>query len=557
MRDVDRDEPDGKAREISELKALLAEARETIDALVSGHVDTVTATAGSTPLLVAKAQLALSESERWYREIVETTNEGILVLDLDFTVTFANRRMAEMLRCAPDALVGGSLFDYMDEQSKEIAQREMNLRSVGESMRREFRFMRTDGSPLWVLASAVPLRDSAGTVYGSLSMIMNITEQKEMRAKLVLADRMTTVGVLAAGVAHEINNPLAVVRANLDLIAEDVPALAEHGPLPRDLLDALADSRSAVERIRLIVRDLKVFSRSEEEQLEPVDLRQVIETAIRMSWNEIRHRARLVKDYGNTPPVIANEPRLGQVFINLLVNAAQAIPVGAAEKNEIRITTRTTASGHVVAEVRDTGSGMSADTLSKLFEPFFTTKPVGVGSGLGLSICQGIIGQLGGEIAVESELGKGTVFRVTLRTAVMSVRPEVEDVRASPKPQRRGRVLIVEDDAVVARSLERRLSRDHDVTVATMARDALRLLTTGKTFDVVFSDLMMPEMTGMDLYEELKRIGLSHVAEQMVFLTGGAFTSSAGQFMAAVRNASFEKPFDIQSIKALIQERLR
>src|SRR5690606_9186204 len=196
------------------------------------------------------------------------------------------------------------------------------------------------------------------------------------------------------GVAHEINNPLACVLLNLDLAASDLVAQAKKLGLPAvfdDVHDELKDAREASARIRDIVRDLKIFSHTEEDKTGPVDIQRVMESTLRMTWNEIRHRARLVRNYGNTPPAQASESRLGQVFMNLVVNAAHAIPEGHAEDNEIRISTFTDPTGSGVIEVADTGSGMPADVLAQIFTSFFTTKAIGVGTGLGLSICEGIV----------------------------------------------------------------------------------------------------------------------------------------------------------------------
>jgi len=247
-------------------------------------------------------------------------------------------------------------------------------------------------------------------------------ERKKMSEQLLISDRMASVGTLAAGVAHEINNPLAVLIANLEFIAQNLGPIVETPAVPGELLMGLAglreplrDAQEAAERVRLIVRDLKVFSRSEEEERRgPVDVRGVLESSARMASNEIRHRARLVKEYGEVPKAQANEARLGQVFLNLLINAAQAIPEGRAEANEIGIATRSDAAGNVVVEIRDTGSGIPPEVLPRIFDPFFTTKPQGVGTGLGLHIVHNIVvNHHGGTIALTSDPGR-TEFRIGL-----------------------------------------------------------------------------------------------------------------------------------------------
>src|ERR1019366_955916 len=207
-------------------------------------------------------------------------------------------------------------------------------------------------------------------------------QQETLHRQLIFADRMASVGTLAAGVAHEINNPLAYVTANIALMIEAVQVLHAESPSEQfsDLTEMAIDVQAGAERIRKIVVGLKTFSRAEEEHRTVVDVRRLLELSVDMAFNEIRHRARVVKDYGKIPLVDADEARLGQVFINLLVNAAQAIPDGAGAASEIRIVTSTDEAGRAVIEVRDTGAGIPAGLIGRIFDPFFTTKPVGIGT---------------------------------------------------------------------------------------------------------------------------------------------------------------------------------
>jgi CheY-like chemotaxis protein len=324
-----------------------------------------------------------------------------------------------------------------------------------------------------------------------------------------------------------------------------------------EILDELHDARESADRLRHIVRDLKIFSRSTgEERRGPVNLKRVLESSLRMAWNEIRHRARLIKDYAEVPSVDGNEARLGQVFLNLIVNAAQAIPEGNAEQNVIRVSTEIdAASGRVAVEIRDTGAGIPAENLTRIFDAFFTTKPIGVGTGLGLSICHKIVTGIGGEIQVTSQVGKGTAFRVLLppTSDEAALSPQVATVAPS---SRRGRVLIVDDEPMVARALGRVLEHEHEVTLAATAGDACQRVIAGERYDVILCDLMMPQMTGMELHAHLLR----HVpdqAAQMVFLTGGAFTPGARLFLDAIPNQRIEKPFDTQHIRSIINDRVR
>jgi signal transduction histidine kinase len=395
-------------------------------------------------------------------------------------------------------------------------------------------------------------------------------ERRKLEEQLVISDRMASVGTLAAGVAHEINNPLAALMANLDFAAQDLARLVEDARTrPTDdawrdwlarrideVAEPLRDARESSARVRHIVRDLKVFSRSvDEERPRPVEVRRVLESSLRMAWNEIRHRARLVKDYAEVPPVQATESRLGQVLLNLIVNAAQAIPEGRAENNEIRIRTGMGDAKRVLVEVRDTGTGIAPEHLPRIFDAFFTTKRVGMGTGFGLAICHRIVTSIGGEIAVESELGSGSTFRLLLPIATQ-VEPDAPPVTRSAPPTRRGRILVVDDEPTIGRALERMLASDHDVVVVSRATEALGRIVAGEGFDVILCDLMMPHMTGMDLHTEVGRVA-PDVAGRIVFMTGGAFTSTAREFLDKVPNPCLEKPFDAGSLRFVVQSLLR
>lgn len=395
-------------------------------------------------------------------------------------------------------------------------------------------------------------------------------ERRKLQEQLVISDRMASVGTLAAGVAHEVNNPLAALTVNLDFAAQDLTRVVEDARTQptddswRDWLtrrigevaDPLRDAREASERVRHIVRDLKIFSRSgDEESHGPVDVRRVLESSVRMAWNEIRHRAHLTKDYSEVPPVQANESRLGQVFLNLIINAAHAIPEGRAEKNEIRIRTAMADGKRVLVEVHDTGVGIAAEHLTRIFDAFFTTKPIGVGTGLGLSICHRIVTSVGGEIAVQSELGRGTAFRLLLPVATVAELVPSERPRVAA-PSRRGRILVVDDEPMICGAVRRMLASEHDVVAVARAQEALDRVAAGELFDVILCDLMMPHMTGMDLHAELARVA-PEVAGRLVFMTGGAFTATAREFLDQVPNARLEKPFDLGSMRFVVQSLLR
>ena len=391
-------------------------------------------------------------------------------------------------------------------------------------------------------------------VRGIVLNVRDVSERTQMEAKLMMADRMVSVGTLAAGVAHEINNPLAYVLANLSYLADTLQPLIVTNSLSRDVVEALTEAQSGADRVRNIVRDLKTFSRADEIHDGPIDLHHILDAAANMAWNEVRHRARLVKDYApRLPLVLGNESRLGQVFLNLLINAAQAVPEGATERNEIRITTRAEGT-RIIVDVRDSGAGISLEARGRLFDPFFTTKPVGVGTGLGLFICQNIITALGGEITADSEPGRGAVFHVALPAALEEQSLPVV-LTALPPTARRGRVLVIDDEALIGTALRRGLSA-HEVVAETSAVKALARLRNGERFDLMLCDVMMPEMTGTRLWQVLHD-EKPELADQLVFMTGGAFTQVARDFLDRVQNVRMEKPLDLHNVRALINSRLR
>ena len=442
-------------------------------------------------------------------------------------------------------------FVHPDDRERTLAAREA-LKDGEPLLGLSNRYRCKDGTYRWFEWRSVSHVDR-GLVY---AVARDITALREMQQQLVFADRMASVGTLAAGVAHEINNPLAFVIVNLDTLLEEIRAV-DAGPFSAHVaewMQIVSETRRGAERIRTIVRELKTFSRAETERRAVIDVRPVIELAINMVFNVIRHRARLVKDYGAAPLVDADDSRLGQVFINLLVNAAQAIPEGDVKGHEIRIVTHTDAEGNAVIEVRDTGSGIPQDAIARIFDPFFTTKPVGVGTGLGLSICHSIVTSMGGRISAENGAQRGAIFRVVLPAAkrAAATTPEIPSPAA---PQRRARVLVVDDEPWVGQSLQRAL-RQHDVTITTNGREALEIIASGEPFDVILSDLMMPEMSGAELYEQLAARDRA-AAERVVFMTGGAFTPGARDLLAHVRNERIEKPFEIRALRELIDRMSR
>jgi PAS domain S-box-containing protein len=398
-----------------------------------------------------------------------------------------------------------------------------------------------------------------GEVQEMVGSSQDVTERRKMEAQLLLAGKLASLGTLASGIAHEINNPLAYVSTNLELIERQLPEVGRNATTEqmKPLRDAVTAARHGSSRMRDIVQGLNTFSRADHDKREPIDLAAVADLAIDMTSHEITQRARLVRDYSPTPPVIANESRLSQVLMNLLVNASQAIERGAVEKNEIRVQIRTCDDGSACIEVSDTGSGVVPENVGRIFDPFFTTKTTGNGTGLGLSICHGIVRDLGGEIRMTATSSKGTTFRVSLpvvdRAAIESARPAATSTSAPARAPNRRRICIVDDEARYAESLRLLLGHDHDVTLASNADRALELLSSGASFDVILCDLMMPGKTGMDFYDDLSK-DAADVRKRIVFITGGATNDKAREFLARPDIRYVEKPVELEHLHVLIDE---
>jgi two-component system cell cycle sensor histidine kinase/response regulator CckA len=514
-----------------------------------------------------RAEEALRKSEEQYRQIVEATTDGIIKLDGAALIVFVNRRFAEMLGYEPGEMIGVSVFAFMGAATKDVAAAAFQKRRRGDKDTFDSAFHHKDRIEVSVNIACSSLVDEEGQHVGNLAVVRDVTERRKLQSQLMVSDRMASVGTLAAGVAHEINNPLAVVIANLEYIAENLGRIVASDSASvtpnkssawflQELKAPLDDARDAAQRVRFIVRDLKTFSRSPtDDPRGPVDVEAVMESSLRMAWNEIRHRARLVKHFGVVPRVEANEGRLGQVFLNLVVNAAQSLQEGRAENNEIRVSTRHEGE-RVVIEVRDTGAGIPPEIIDRIFDAFFTTKAVGVGTGLGLAICQRIVTDMDGELTVESEVGRGTTFRVALPIARTEESEPAAPVDEAPVADCRGRILVVDDDTMVLRGVKRILSQQHEVVALATAKKALALCARREKFDLIICDLMMPQMTGMDLHRELLRIDPEQ-AKRMIFLTAGAFTPKASQFLAEAPNEHLDKPFDPADLRAIVQRHLR
>jgi PAS domain S-box-containing protein len=490
----------------------------------------------------------------FFRRIVERTGDLVVVHQSGTTLATC------LGYDSPDDLIGKplALILHPEDIPRENRRIRVMLATNENSPLYTYRLQKRDGATLTVEVASAPAPHHAGVTIISLGR--DITTRVETEARAYQANLMNSMGTLAAGVAHEINNPLAYVTLNIALLTKKLEDLAEQAETQgdestalsaREMLGFCTEARDGTKRVANIVRDFRVFSSANQEERHPVDVRRILDASIKVADNEIRHRARLVRVYGDVPLVYANEARLGQVFLNLLVNALQALP-DTVTTNEIRVVTLThKVSGSALVEIRDNGPGIPPEIQNRVFEPFFTTKPVGVGSGLGLSICRSIVTAHGGRIEIESEAGKGTVVRVTLLPS------EGVDSISSSRPSRtltphapRLSVLVIDDEAALLSAIVRELERNHDVDGFTSFTSAMRALRD-KPYDVVLCDVMMPGVSGFDIHRALCEC-MPEASERIVYMTGGAFTHDARTFLSQVPNRCLEKPFQPSDLQELV-----
>jgi two-component system, cell cycle sensor histidine kinase and response regulator CckA len=501
-----------------------------------------------------RVESALAQSEERFHSVVQGAPDGVAILR-GATILYLNPRAARLLGVAtPEAGIGRMITEFIHPDEAQIAAgriRELLLTGQAPETPHEYRSRAHDGRDLTVEISSIRIDFDGGPAV--LAFARDVTYRKALEGRVAQAERLSALGVLSAGVAHEINNPLAYVLLNLEFIEQAVASLPE-GPARTTLLRRAQDAQHGAERVASIVRDLRTFARDDASSRGPVNVEKTLEAAISMASPELGKRARLVRRFDEVAHVLANPARLEQVFMNLLTNAAHSLPDGDPERNVITLTIFEDEST-VYVGVSDTGSGMSEDVKRQIFDPFFTTKPPGIGTGLGLPICQGILRAHGGAIDVASTPGQGSTFTVTLPRAEPGATANHEHPTGSRQRTRRGRVLIVDDDVNVGRTLSMALEQIHDVTVVTSGQEALAELHAARFsggYDAILCDVLMPGMTGSELFDRA-RGELPGLDARFIFMSGGLFQGGATELAKKSQNRVLEKPFDLNDV----QEALR
>jgi PAS domain S-box-containing protein len=513
------------------------------------------------------------ERERWHTKTLEAIADAVVTVDLAGKVTFMNPVAEQLTGVSAREALGRPVRDVVRIMTEEGLPNDDGPLNVALRENRAVELLEANllnvstGARHTISDSAAPVFD-AGQPLGAVMVFRDVSEQRKLQKQLELANALASLSTMAAGVAHEVNNPLSVIAANAEVVAEELESLRaalKTWPIPEDVrarCDAvqqpLADLHQATTHITRIVADLRTFSRPMPAHIGVVDLQKSLRWSMRSTAPDLQQRARITAEFGRVPEVAGDETKLGQVFINLLMNAAHAIDPGQADRNHVAVRTSTDAQGWALIEIRDTGCGIAPDALARIFAPFYTTRSQSGGTGLGLAICHGIVTALGGELRVQSELGRGSCFSVRLPPRGPAVNgeetPSVPHVAQRVHPHRRGRILIVDDEVMILRVLER-LLREHEVVTAGNARIALERIERGEQFDLVLSDVNMPGMTGMQFYEQLLTRDPDY-KRRLIFLCGGARSSAAADFLRSVPNPRIDKPFSSQELRTLIADQL-
>ena len=500
---------------------------------------------------------ALRRSEERFRRLIEVAPDAVWISD-GLRVLYVNEATKRLLGYDTlDEVMALNPLDIVHpEDHAAMIERSRAILASGQPLSpREYRIRRRDGSIATMEVQSMPV-DWEGKK-AILGFARDVTARKAMETQLMRSDRLAALGTLLAGIAHEMNNPLAYVMLGIEQAFARVDELGGPSPAVSRLREVLEDVRTGTARVAAVVRQLRVTSRPDTADKGVVDVGSALQSALRIAGNEIRHRARLRTEVAEVAEIDGSAQRLEQVFLNLLVNATQALPEGRPD-NEIGVRLYRPVEDRIVVEISDNGHGIAPDVLPRIFDPFFTTKAVGVGMGLGLSICHGIVTTHGGTIDVDSELGRGTRFRVSLpvrRSAVPGAAPLERSAPMAVSPSRRRRVLVVDDEPALGGMIQRMLREDYDVDVVNDGRQGLaRLCDQEIGYDTILCDLMMPEMTGMELHA-LVAERKPGVEKRFVFMTGGAFTPRAAEFLATMRNPRLDKPFDLAALRTIVSKR--
>ncbi len=477
-----------------------------------------------------------------FQQLVEHAPDGVAIIEAG-RIVFINETAARLLGTTRDAALGTPISSYLPPaDAAATAERIGRMLATGEPMAPSEYGTLADPDRV-VEIKSIPWHWEGRRAV--LAFARDVSERKVLQQQLIHAGRLAAVGTLAAGVAHEINTPLQYMQLSLHVLASELASVPDAAVR---VAEAVRDLDHGIERIASITRGLRAFARPKLHSAPlPVDPVAIADQALKMVDNDLRHRAKLVREVAEVPWVIANAAELEQVLVNLLLNAIQALTGHAADTITVSIAPRD--DDHVAIAVRDTGRGMSAAVRERVFDPFFTTKPLGAGMGLGLSISKGLVDAFGGSLALDSTPGAGTTVTIVLRAHHSKSWPDATPPRVPVYPRRR--VLVVDDEPRVRELLAELLAGVHEVDVAGNGEQAIAA-ARARGFDAIVCDTMMAGTSGVDVYRAIQR-ELPGLEQRIVFITGGAFVPELGEFVAATGNHVLEKPVDASRVLAAIE----
>lgn len=504
-----------------------------------------------------EVEQSMRTQERWFATTLASLADGVIATSPQLTVTFMNAAAEEMIGQRADAAAGqhiDAILPHHDDFGQRLPGPAATALASGQSASaaNPAALLRADGTRVLIEDSAAPILGPSRELLGVVVVVRDVTERRDLEARVSRAERLASLGTMAAGLCHEINNPLTSVITNLGFGLEIIDD-PDSQPVLRESLE---DARDAAQRISAIVRSVRSFGHIDDDRCTNVDLAEVADAAVRVANHQIRPHARLEVELGAAPQVFADAGRLTQVVVNLLVNAAQAITPGDASNHRVRLCLGSDARGWADLEVADDGSGIDPAVLPRIFDPFFTTKGPRGGMGIGLSICHNIVAGFGGSIGVESELGVGTRFHVRLPpSAVVEIGRE-QPARARRAAVRRARILVIDDEESLLRALVRALGGDHDVIGCRDGREGMRRLLGPDAFDLVLCDVVMPDIDGIEVYDTIA-VQRPEATRRFAFITGGATLARAREFLDRVGRPVLHKPFaDLAELRERVDELL-
>jgi PAS domain S-box-containing protein len=486
--------------------------------------------------------------EAHYRRLVETSPYGIYVLDVQGVFTELNAAAAEVLGRSCEEVLGCTFHQFVAPEQFDEVGALFREQTAGLSDRNELEFevVRPGGERRLVHIRSTAIRDGDAVV-GVHGVGRDITDERAREAQLRRAERLSSLGTLLSGVAHELNNPLTSIKSFSQLMLLDDRSAEDQ--------ESLEVIQREAERATRIVGDLRLIaqqSKAGDVKRTALDLNEIVRRALEMTrYSMDGDGIELREDLTRDPlPIWGNEERLQQMVMNLLVNARLAV---ASSPGDARIIVRTRPSRRGLAlAVIDSGRGIAPEHLDRIFDPFWTTREPGEGTGLGLSVVHGIVVEHGGEIRVESELGKGTAFTVDLPWS-SPVAERIPPAERAEVTKRQLRILLVEDELPIRMSLARFLERrGHTVDDAEHGRRALQLLDERPSYDLIVSDLRMPGLSGEELFDRL-RARNEALEKRVVFMTGDAVSPDAEEFLLSSGAPVVLKPFALAEVADMLE----